>query len=295
MKKIDRLGWADGLSFLSYGVRVGVRVNTSEALNFVRDHIPPGWKPSPATSVDRLYSLILGGAANQRGMRRFNVLYGDIARLVRTQDSDEALATFASDVQLYVAEMARRRVFIHAGVVGWKGQAILLPGRSFSGKTTLVAELVRAGATYYSDEYAVLDSRGRVHPYSRALQIRENGTGKQQKCSVEELGGKAGTKPLSVAMVVVSRYKPEAKWRPRRLTAGQGLLELLAQTVSARRQPEKALAALQQVATRSLIIKGVRAEAREMVDSLLDNVDNSEGISRDERKNETGRSSGAEG
>jgi hypothetical protein len=30
-----------------------------------------------------------------------------------------------------------------------------------------VAELVRAGATYYSDEFAVLDSRGRVHPFPR--------------------------------------------------------------------------------------------------------------------------------
>lgn len=280
MSKIDRLGWAAGLSFVSYGVRVGVRVNTSEALGLVREHIPPGCKPSPSRNVDRLYSLILGGAENRRGVRRFNVLYGNIARLIRTEDSDEALATFESDLQLYVAEMARRRVFIHAGVVGWKGQAILIPGRSFSGKTTLVAELVRAGATYYSDEYAVVDARGRVHPYARALQIRENGTGKQQKYSVEELGGKAGSKPLTVGMVVVSKYKQEAKWRPRRLSAGQGLLELLAHTVSARRQPQKALEALQQVATGSLIIKGVRAEACEMVDSLLKHVDSREGISR---------------
>jgi len=29
MDKIDRLGWADGMSFTCYGVRVGVRVNDS--------------------------------------------------------------------------------------------------------------------------------------------------------------------------------------------------------------------------------------------------------------------------
>jgi hypothetical protein len=269
MKKIDRLGWADGLSFVSYGVRVGVRVNNAEALSLVQNHFPPGWKISASPVVERLYSLILGSAGQRPGVRRFNLLYGDIARLARTINADDALDLFEADLGLYVAEMARRRVFVHAGVVGWKGQAILLPGRSYCGKTTLVAELVKAGATYYSDEYAVLDARGLVHPYTRALQIREGATGKQKKYSVEQLGGQAGTKPLPVGMVVVSQYQPEAKWRPRHLSAGQGLLELLAQTVSARRQPEKALKTLEQVATRALIIKGVRGEAGKVIDSIL--------------------------
>jgi hypothetical protein len=34
-----------------------------------------------------------------------------------------------------------------------------------SGKTTLVKELVKAGATYYSDEYAVLGGDGRVSAF----------------------------------------------------------------------------------------------------------------------------------
>ena len=76
---------------------------------------------------------------------------------------DLILDTLESDLQLHVAEQARRRLFVHAGVVGWKGRAIVIPGRSFTGKTTLVAELVRAGASYYSDEYALIDSRGKIH------------------------------------------------------------------------------------------------------------------------------------
>jgi hypothetical protein len=40
MKKIDRLGWAAGLSFISYGVRVGVRVNNAEALALAQDYFP---------------------------------------------------------------------------------------------------------------------------------------------------------------------------------------------------------------------------------------------------------------
>ena len=66
---------------------------------------------------------------------------------------------------MHLAERARNRIFIHAGVVGWQGRAIVIPGRSFSGKSTLVAALLQAGATYYSDEFAVLDGRGYVHPF----------------------------------------------------------------------------------------------------------------------------------
>ena len=55
----------------------------------------------------------------------------------------------------------------HAGVVGWRGRAIVIPGRSHAGKSTLVAELVRRGAVYYCDEFAVLHETGRVHPYRR--------------------------------------------------------------------------------------------------------------------------------
>jgi hypothetical protein len=272
MKKIDRLGWAAGLSFTSYGVRVGVRVNSPEALGLVRDYLPPGWKQSSAPRVERLYSLVVGGPARP-GVRRFNLLYGNVTRLARTVNLDEALEKFESDLHLYVAEMARRRVFVHAGVVGWKGRALLLPGRSYSGKTTLVAELVRAGATFYSDEYAVLDGQGRVHPYARPLQIREDASGRQKKYPVEKLGGRAGGRPLPVKLVVVSSYRPGAKWRPRELSAGRGVLEMLAQTVSARRRPGGAFDALERVAKGALILKGARGEAAETADALLKYLD----------------------
>src|SRR5262249_38753244 len=131
-------------------------------------------------------------------------------------------------VQLYVAERSPRRVFVHAGVVGWRGRAIVIPGRSFSGKTTLTAALVKAGFTYYSDEYAALDSAGRVHPYARLLGIREHGQFERAtRYTVESLGGKRGARPLPVALVIVSQYKPVAQWRPRRLSAGEGALAML--------------------------------------------------------------------
>ena len=205
MDKIDRLGWADGLSFTSYGVRVGVRVNDPKALNRLPEHLPPGWKPAPPAIVERLYSLVIGNVQPHARVRQFNLLYANADQLMRTMDVEEVYERFESDLKLYVAEAARQRIFLHAGVVGWRGSAIVIPGRSFSGKTTLVAELVRAGATYYSDEYAVLDARGRVHPYPRPLAIRQGLVGNQKKCSVEELGGRSGVKSLRVGLVIVTK------------------------------------------------------------------------------------------
>jgi hypothetical protein len=164
-------------------------------------------------------------------------------------------------------------VFVHAGVVGWKGQAIVIPGRSYSGKSTLVAELVRAGATYYSDEYAVLDARGRVHPFSKPLELRQEGKYEQTKITAAELGGHSGTKPLPVGLVLMTQFKSGARWRPRKLTAGKAVLEMLFNTVSARRSPEKALAALQRVTMQAEVLKGVRGDAAEVVPSVLKRVE----------------------
>lgn len=270
MDKIDRLGWADGISFISYGVRVGIRVNRPAALDQLITHLPPGWKASPSPVVEKLYSLFVGGEGARPNIRRYNLLYADILRSARSLDLEQILDAFESDLHLYIAEAARRRVFVHAGVVGWKGKAIVIPGRSFSGKSTLVAEMVRAGAEYYSDEYAVFDSRGRVHPFPRPLSLRENGPDEKPiKYSAEEFGAKPGVKPLPVGVVLVSQYKPDARWRPRKLTKGQGALALLANTVSARRQPETVLATLRQVVSQAPLLKGVRGEAEEVVDTIL--------------------------
>lgn len=273
MKKVDSLGWAAGFSLKSYGVRIGIRSNDPTALARVCQHLPSEWENLPSPIVDRIYSIRVGGNGQRARLRRLNHLYGDHLRLARSFDLDSVFETFESDVRLFVAELARHRVFVHAGVVGWKGQAIVIPGRSYSGKSTLVAELVRAGATYYSDEYAVLDARGRVHPFSKPLELRQEGKYEQTKITAAELGGHSGTKPLPVGLVLITQFKSGARWRPRKLTAGKAVLEMLFNTVSARRSPEKALAALQRVTMQAEVLKGVRGNAAEVVPSVLKRVE----------------------
>ena len=138
MKKVDRLGWAVGFSLKSYGVRIGIRSNDPAVLDRVCRHLPSEWENVTSAVVDRVYSILIGGGGYRPNVRRLNLLYGDHVRLARSFDLDSLFETFESDLRLFVAELATHRVFVHAGVVGWKGQAIVLPGRSYSGKSTLV-------------------------------------------------------------------------------------------------------------------------------------------------------------
>lgn len=250
-------------------------MNNAEWLDRVWPHLPHECEVVPLRLVDRLYSILIGGKDPRANACRFSLLYGNQVRLARSMDVEEIFERFESDLRLFVAEGARRRVFVHAGVVGWKGRAIVIPGRSFSGKSTMVAELVQAGATYYSDEYAVFDSRGRVHPFPKPLEIRDRGAYQQTKFGVEAFGGRTGTKPIPVGLVMVTEFKAGARWRPRQLSPGKAVLALLANTVSARRQPAKSLATLQKVVAEAQILKGVRGEARDLAQSMFARVEES--------------------
>jgi hypothetical protein len=180
----------------------------------------------------------------------------------------EALGALESDLDLWIAEYARGRVFVHAGVVGWHGRAIVIPGRSFSGKSTLVAALLRAGATYYSDEYAVLDELGRVHPYPRPLSIRD-AAGSTGRHPAEAFGAPVGVEPLPLGLLAVTSYRVGARWAPVRLSPGQAVLELLANTVSARREPAVALDVLGRAVRCGAAWKGPRGEAAEAAAKIL--------------------------
>jgi hypothetical protein len=147
----------------------------------------------------------------------------------------------------------------------------LIPGKSFTGKTTLVAELVRAGATYYSDEYAVLDDEGMVHPYAKPLSLRDERQ-EQHDHHVHALGGVAGVEPLRVSLVVVTSYRPGTTWRPQQVSAGRGALALLSNTVPARLRPEQSMKTTSRAVDDAVVLEGERGEAADIAARLLEYV-----------------------
>ena len=266
--RIDRVRWPVGLCFESHGVQVAVRCNHPALSERLLRLLPPGARPAAGTSLDALFSLWVPVGGRPRPAR----VYAGSQRLACTRDLPQALAVLESELRHAVATRARGRTFVHAGVVGWRGRAILLPGRSRSGKTTLVAELVRAGAEYLSDEFAVLDGSGRVHPFAKRLSFRgEGGCDRHAwQAAVEEIGGRAAQGPLPVGLVAVTEYEPGAAWSPAPLTPGQGVLELLAHTVPARLRPGASLEALGHTVVGATLLKGPRGEAGEAARRLLE-------------------------
>lgn len=265
-QNLEGLAWTDAFCLRAYGVSIGVRANNAAFLRAARAYFPAEWHVASLRTFDCIYSIAV---SRQDGDGQVNSLYIDDALKYRCALQEDLLSRLESDVRLTVADRASDRVFIHAGVVGWNGKAIVIPGRSHAGKSSLVAEFLRRGAIYYSDEYAVCDSRGRVHPFDKPLELRKEGERQQFKVDIGQIGGKLGTKPLRVGLVLMTQFKKNATWRPRELPPGKGVLELLSQTVSARRYPERAFATFEKLVQGAKILKGTRGEAPDTVDKLL--------------------------
>jgi hypothetical protein len=267
-ERLDRVGWRAFACVEAHGVRLGLRTNAPAIMSELRSCLPPGSKPSASRVVDELFSVWVDPDA---GSARPSRVYVGAHRRVRTRDLRHALAVLESELRQSVAARSPRRTFVHAGVVGWRGWAIVVPGRSRSGKTTLVAELIRAGASYLSDEFAVLDARGRVHPFAKPLSIRglDGCDVHVRRPSAEELGGQSAKAPLPVGLVVLAVHRAGAQWEPARLTAGQAVIEMLAHTVPARLRPAESLRALERAVVRAVVVKGERDEAAELAPRLL--------------------------
>ena len=270
--------------FVAYGVRIGLRVDRAALLDAfehdsVRLDLPFGWRALEDHEADESVSIRYELRARGSGRRSpaYRVYAGTdlIAETRRLTDAARALGAHAERV---VAEHAPDHLFVHAGVVGWNGRAIVVPGASFAGKTTLVQAWLEAGATYYSDEFAVLDRGGRVHPFARPLGIRDRSTGSTRRVPVTALGAEIGTAPLPIGLVLVTSYRVGARWRPRRLTAALALLALMRHTVAARGNPEHSMPILKQAVTGGMAFTGARGEARTLVSAVLSALSQQEGI-----------------
>jgi len=139
--------------------------------------------PSSSSASSRSCRRVGSRARGRRHARAFAIQIDPTGAYLLLRDDkpftkaglefEHALLLLEAQVRAHIALHAPDRIFVHAGVVAHRGRASCCRGLSFAGKTTLVAALVRAGATYYSDEFAPLDADGLVHPYARPLSLRD--------------------------------------------------------------------------------------------------------------------------
>jgi hypothetical protein len=153
----------------SFGVRVRIGSNSASGFKKLLEIADK--------ALGGKYKLLDGANAEHafthiRKKGSFDDFYKDGVLIAGERIRHSVLRQFPTELRITIAEFARRKVFVHAGAVSWKGKGIILPAKSFHGKSTLTAELVRLGAKYLSDEYAVLDEKGRVHPFKTAFAAR---------------------------------------------------------------------------------------------------------------------------
>jgi hypothetical protein len=173
-------------------------------------------------------------------------------------------------MQESIAMLACNLVLVHAAVIAWNGRALVLPGTSGSGKSTLAMALVEQGATYYSDEFAVIDEDARVHSYLRVPRLRAS-VGEDTAVRVRELmnAGLVAPDPLPVGLVLLSRYRKNATWQPRVMLCHEILFGLIENTVAIRNRPELSLRILKEVSTCAKGVQAQRADARSVASAVL--------------------------
>lgn len=190
-----------------------------------------------------------------------------------TDDEDLAVGILDAQIRAQVALLAPKHIFVHAGVVAVEGEAVVAPGCSFAGKTTLTRSLVEAGAVYYSDEFAAIDAQGLVHPYPKPLSIRDrDGSRRTAETSAASLGAETGHEPVPVGLVAITSYRPGATLTPEPLAPGAALLALLGHTIPARTRPQQTLSALKAALRGANAWQSERGEATETARALIDSM-----------------------
>jgi hypothetical protein len=261
--RLRRQAASRGPCFEAFGVPVELAVEDAVLEARVVEILPPGSTPCPPSEAAASFGLRDAGAGS------YEVTRGG-ALLMEQASLDVALEMLDSHIRLHVAAHATDWTFVHAGVVVLDGRALVLPGESFSGKSTLVKALVERGADYYSDEYAVFDLSGHVHPYPRPLQMRTAPAAEDQEIAV--LGGVASTRKAEVGVVAVIRYRPGSEWRPTHLSPGHGATVLLGNALSAYLRPRESLQVLTRAVRTATVLEGDRGEAGPVAEALLETL-----------------------
>ncbi len=235
-----------------FGVTVTLEAETAQVLEEMRSWLPPLWREGAAGVAPVAFAIRSDAGGGHQLLRDDEP--------VESGALDIVIGSFELQLRNHVAQHAPDHVFIHAGTVAHGGQAIVIPGQSFSGKTTLVTELVRAGATYFSDEYAVLDRSGMVHPYPKPIAIRDGGSGFRGKSYHDPaaLGAQTGVDPVRIGLVLSTQYRRDASWEPAQLSAAEALIELIPHTFPSPDRAADTLATLS--ASLSPTVKGLKGE-----------------------------------
>jgi hypothetical protein len=245
-----------------FGVPLRLRASRGAAARALDGILPPG------AVLEAVREPVAELALTEVGDDAFTVIEGS-REVVRDARTEIAIDVLDASIRRTIAHYAPQHVFVHAGAVKAGDVAVVVPGNAFSGKSTLVAALVRGAADYLSDDLVPIDSEGAVHPYPRRLALREEGGPTRRRVTARDLGGRDGTGPVMVGLVVRAIYVPGARWGPELAGAGRAALGLLVHTVTVSEDPVRALPILRRTTAAARILEGERGEADGCAEAIL--------------------------
>lgn len=254
---LDDATGGHAVAFEVYGARARVAVPVPDLVPRALEQLPVHATRCEPQPGDRSFAIELDSDGDY-------LVVEDGRVRERASEIDGALSLLRRRLAFFAVDHARDHLVVSAGVVGYEGRAIVIPGPAMSGKSTLVAALLRAGATYYTDDWAVLDGEGRAHPFSRMLRVRGEGW-----LSVESLGAVHGHAPIHVGVIAQIAFNAGGCWNPRRRTAADGVMMLLGNAYGLD-DPPAAMKIAHNTAAQAVVLEGERGEADEAAAALLD-------------------------
>jgi hypothetical protein len=265
------LSASDGLQgeigFSFHGLKCRLSFDDLNLFEKLLQLLPPYHEISKFEKPGQIFKLITRAAG------KINGLYLNDEQILQFRELDETVfEAIESKIQLSMAvALPPKRYFLHAGAVALNSIGIIIPGSSFSGKTTLTKEFLKAGAEYYSDDCAVIDNFGNLYPYSKTLSVRNNFQ-ESEIVKAESVGAVTGRESVPVRLIVLTEYKKKYTWETRKMSEGEIVLELsknLFYPASMTLYPSETFQALANIVNDSKILCGKRGEAAEVVKIVL--------------------------
>jgi hypothetical protein len=250
----------------AFGCTIDINAEGHEAHSFLRHHVFPPLPREDAGPDPPDISVRMVQTAGQ-----FHLSVNDVA-VASAERPKELAVSLINAIDEAVLRRMTKLYAIHAGAVLIGGRGLLLPGSTHAGKSSLVAELLRRGARYFSDEYALIDSEGRVHSYPRPLLLR-NGTPQQFPVLPEEFNSSAADSSAPVGWILVLRYQPGSSWRLEEMPKSMALLSLLQNTPHTLKETPQMVGFFERAVAGASCLNGERAEARDAVDQIMRLVD----------------------
>lgn len=207
----------------------------------------------------------------EQGPHEFRVLINHELVALAASVGDATLAAVKALDDAVIQRLHGFRA-VHAGAVIVDGSALILPGSTHAGKSTLVAELLRRGASHLSDEYALIDGQGFVHAYPRPLLLRDGDRPQSLTLPTDLNASFAAGRSAPVRWIFAAGFAPGSIWDIHETSQGEAVMLLLRNTPHQIERSPEIVDLFFRVASKAVCYEGTRCDAIEAVDRILDIV-----------------------